>query len=409
MKQLHCINSNVREHGAILFIVAASLFILIGFLGLAFDLGHMYNNKSLLQNMADSCALAGGSALDGTSAGIQLATDRARDALGRLSNKTEFNSISVTLAESDVSFSTQLNGTYVDKATAQGDAANIRYVRVVIPPQTSEIFFAKLIPGIPVSLNFGAEAIAGQNPQSEVCSGLDPFSPQALGPAPNFGYSIGTYYALRQPTGSDGNQDGNGNAGGGGGGGGCDSGGNPNGQDCPECKNGGGPQPGTSSVCDDVGITGSIGGNFGLSDPTFGGPNTTCFRDVVVNGSYNSCVKIEPAALPTTPGNKGINVQRAMQARFCQDTVKDSPISHDAYVDAGGNGRRVIRVAFNDGVPMGHSTYNVVGFGCFFMVSCPRTNPPSTALCLQYIGPCDNTGNPSGNGSPSITKLVLFR
>ena len=129
--------------------VAASLVVLIGFLGLAFDLGHMYNNKTQLQNMADSCALAGGSALDGTSAGIQLATDRARDALTRLSNKTEFNTTGVTLAESDVSFSTQLNGTYVDKASAQGNAANIRYVRVVIPPFQSEIYFAKLIPGIP--------------------------------------------------------------------------------------------------------------------------------------------------------------------------------------------------------------------------------------------------------------------
>ena len=53
------------ERGAILFIVAACLVVLLGFMGLAIDLGHAYNNKSLLQNIADACALAGGSALNG--------------------------------------------------------------------------------------------------------------------------------------------------------------------------------------------------------------------------------------------------------------------------------------------------------------------------------------------------------
>ena len=174
---------NFSQRGSILFIVAASLVVLIGFMGLAIDLAHAYNNKTHLQNMADSCALAGGSALDGTSAGIQLATDRARDSLSRLANKTEFNTTSISLAESDISFSTQLNGTYVDKTTAQGNAVNIRYVRVEIPAQQSEIFFSKIVPGVPSNLSFGAEAVAGQIPQTQVCNGLDPFSPLALGPA----------------------------------------------------------------------------------------------------------------------------------------------------------------------------------------------------------------------------------
>ncbi len=45
------------EKGAILFIVAACLVVLLGFMGLAIDFGHAYNNKSQLQNMADACAL----------------------------------------------------------------------------------------------------------------------------------------------------------------------------------------------------------------------------------------------------------------------------------------------------------------------------------------------------------------
>ena len=156
-----------------------------------------------------------------------------------------------------------------------------------------------------------------------------------------------------------------------------------------------------------------------LQTPTFSGPSTTCFRDVIVNGSYNSCVQMGPSALPTAPGNHGRNVERAMQERFCQDNVKTvsvagDPFTYQEYLAAkaiaGGAKRRVIRVAFNDGVPNGHSIYNVVGFGCFFMPSCPNTNPPSTALCLQFIGACDENGDPVPPGaSPSITKLVLFR
>ena len=176
-----------KERGAILYIVAASLFVLVGFLGLAIDLGHMYNNKGQLQNMADAGALSGATALNGTSTGIQLAVDRARDLNSRLNNKTEFNTQNVNLAEVNITFSDQLNGTYVDKASAQANAATIRFVRVVIPPQQTDIFFAKLVPGIPTSLNFGAEAVAGQSPQilqsgqsAPVCNGLDPFSPPAL-------------------------------------------------------------------------------------------------------------------------------------------------------------------------------------------------------------------------------------
>src|SRR4026209_2398546 len=92
------------EKGAILFIVAACLVVLLGFMGLAIDLGHAHNNKSQLQNMADACALAGATALNGTFDGIQLATDRARDLNANLNNRTEFNNQTVTLAEADVSF-----------------------------------------------------------------------------------------------------------------------------------------------------------------------------------------------------------------------------------------------------------------------------------------------------------------
>src|SRR5262245_47213444 len=218
------------ERVAILFIVADGLVVLLGFMGLAIDLGHAYNNKSQLQSMADACALAGATALNGTSAGIQEAVNRARDSLGRLNNKKEFNTTSVTLGEGDVSFSATLNNpTYLNKTQAQAAPSTMRYIKVIIPMQTSEVVFAKLIPGIPAALNVNAEAVAGQQSQTKACNGLGPFSPSrrdeppfcttgspgCTGTDPEFGfvsnalntppYTPPVYYTLRQPGTGNGN------------------------------------------------------------------------------------------------------------------------------------------------------------------------------------------------------------
>jgi len=379
-----------KEHGAILYLVAASLFVLVGFLGLAIDLGHMYNNKGQLQNMADAGALSGATALNGTSGGIQLAVNRARDLNSRLNNKTEFNTQNVTLAEANITFSDQLNGTYVDKTTAQGSAATIRFVRVVIPPQQTDIVFAKLVPGIPSSLNFGAEAVAGQAPQilasgqqAPVCNGLDPFSPPALNlndPTGNFGYVKNQYYSIRMAPGNS-------------------------------------PQ-----TCTDNGITNSTTGNWNFADPNGCGNGQPCLKDSIMNGSQNSCVPIGPG-LPAVPGDRGINIPRVLQTRFDQDTYTASPLFYDTYITSSNlNYRRIIRTAINDGnIPNGAGTYNVVGYGCFYMVSRPVIDPggaggPAAAICMLFVGSCDINGVPTPNGGPgststssSITKLVLFR
>lgn len=373
-KSMECAKEPRRqEHGAILYIVGASLFVLLGFLGLAFDLGHMYNNKSQLQNMADAAALSGATALNGTSAGIQLATDRARDVNGRLSNKTEFNNLGVTLAEANVSFSTALNGTYVNKTSAQGNPANIKFVRVVIPPQTTEIFFAKVIPGIPSSSTFGAEAVAGQTPVTKACTGLDPFSPAPIPlnntSDPNFGYIEDEIYEVRLAPGNSG------------------------------------------KGCSDYGLPGSVTGNFGLASPAGCGPSTTCFRDTILDGAYGDCISIG-GSLPTDTGGGGNAVLGLVQNRFNQDTDTNTYTDYADYQAAGlGNNRRLIRVAFNNGViPNGNHPYTVAGFGCFFMNVLPDPHPPSSAICMQYVGNCDSgAGGETVGNSASLTKIVLFR
>lgn len=53
-----------RQTGAVLVIVALSLFVIMGMAGLALDLGHLYLNKTRLQNAVDAAALAGARTLN---------------------------------------------------------------------------------------------------------------------------------------------------------------------------------------------------------------------------------------------------------------------------------------------------------------------------------------------------------
>jgi Putative Flp pilus-assembly TadE/G-like len=385
------------EKGVILFIVAACMLVLLGFMGLAIDLGHAYNNKSLLQNMADACALAGGSALNATPAGIVLAESRARDAANNLANKTEFNGKAVTIPASAVTFSISLNGPWLPTALADDAAVapTIRYVKVDVPPQTSEVVFAKIIPGIPASLSFGAEAVAGQWPLQEVCRGLDPFSPVRRDSGPyadnppnplalpgDYGYVRGQTYELRL-------------------------------------------SPGNSGMnCGEQGVPGCVTGNFGFSDVNGCGSSNSCLQDAIVNGSIDHCAGTGPTDLPAVPGDRGITIINALQDRFDQDTgalgnypVYDNIITpgyadfqHD-YLGATTTKKRMLKVSFNDGnIPAGAATYTVEGFGCFFMASRPIVQPPSSAICLMFVGSCGENGawTPTAT-TPSITKLVLFK
>lgn len=62
-----------RQQGAVAIIVAFSLVLLVGMLGLVLDLGHLYVTKTELQNAADAAALSGAKRLDGTLCGISSA------------------------------------------------------------------------------------------------------------------------------------------------------------------------------------------------------------------------------------------------------------------------------------------------------------------------------------------------
>lgn len=106
-----------RQRGAVAVVVGIAIFVLVGMIGLALDLGQMFVNKTELQNAADACALAAARELDGNADAL----DRA-DAAGVLvgtQNLVGFQKTAVTLTADAITYSEQLspNSTYVNNAS----------------------------------------------------------------------------------------------------------------------------------------------------------------------------------------------------------------------------------------------------------------------------------------------------
>jgi hypothetical protein len=118
-----------KERGVVAVIVALSIAVLVGFVGLALDLGKLFVTKSELQSSADACALAAAVELTGIDAN-QLTTAEAAGIATGTRNDVMFQSDPVSIAGSDVTFSEFLDGTYVTKEGAE--ALKMKFARCTV-------------------------------------------------------------------------------------------------------------------------------------------------------------------------------------------------------------------------------------------------------------------------------------
>ena len=159
--------SNKRERGSILATSAIGMLSLLLAVGLGIDISRFYLTKAELQNAADAAALAAVSALNTAPIGITKAVDRAVASM----NNYDFNKTGVTFPRSNVLFATNLEGTYMDELSAQGQAASIRFVRVTTPASAVGVSFAVSVLGN--SKNLTATATAGYSvPLNMFCNFL---------------------------------------------------------------------------------------------------------------------------------------------------------------------------------------------------------------------------------------------
>src|SRR5215471_16995441 len=71
------LKSRARQRGAVLVWFALSFLSLIGFIGVAVDVGRMYIVRNEAQSFADAAALAAAAELNGTTSGLTAATTAA--------------------------------------------------------------------------------------------------------------------------------------------------------------------------------------------------------------------------------------------------------------------------------------------------------------------------------------------
>lgn len=158
------------ERGSVLATSAIAMLSVLLAVGLGIDISRMYLSKAELQNAADAAALAGVSGLNGGSAGITDATNRAVMAM----NKYDFNKTGVTFPRANVEFAVNLDGPYMSEGSASAAPTKIRFVKVTTPNLPVGISFAKMVLGN--SKDLSATATAGYSvPLNVICPWLPAF------------------------------------------------------------------------------------------------------------------------------------------------------------------------------------------------------------------------------------------
>lgn len=153
-----------RQRGAVAVIVALSLVGMIGFVGLALDLGKLFVAKSELQNSADACALAAARELTGANANQLMLAKAAGKAIGE-QHKVLFQGESIEVKS--VQFSDTLTGSYQDAFTGAG-ATDLRFARCEVERTGIANWFIQV-------LNIGnqdvrASAVATLRPGQSACA-----------------------------------------------------------------------------------------------------------------------------------------------------------------------------------------------------------------------------------------------
>lgn len=151
---------NPRSHqsGFVLIAMSVTMLVLLGMIGLAFDLGRIYIARNEAQVFTDAASMAAAKQLDGTSAGLE----RARAAVRRLPNRwnlgTEpFENVVVEFSEA---FG---EGQPARWSAAPRSATGMKFARVTAPDNHLEVTFLRAV-GSPASITVPTRSVAASQP-----------------------------------------------------------------------------------------------------------------------------------------------------------------------------------------------------------------------------------------------------
>ena len=155
-----------REGGAVIIVFTLSMFVLLGFMALAIDLGRSYVVRTELQNAADAAALAGAKEFDQTLAGVDRAKARAI-AIAAQHNYHFSTQVSISATNMSIG-SCPEDGCMepINNIASDAQAVGKTFLRVYIPSGSFTTFFARVPTtgtgtGVAATATYG-EAVAGR-------------------------------------------------------------------------------------------------------------------------------------------------------------------------------------------------------------------------------------------------------
>lgn len=344
------------RRGYVLLTTAGGLVAMMGALGLAVDASALYIARNEAQAYADAAALAAALELDGTTAGIDLARNRALAVPNRWGLATN------TFSGTQVDFATSAQGPWV---SSPNPATGYRFVRVRASAEPSLRFIP--VVGGPTSSTVQASAIAAQAEKTSFSQGSFPFSPMVHNAAdPNFGYTVGERYTLRW-------------------------GANP--------RVGQNVCPGDNS---ETWVNKAREGN--ASERGYIEETSAAVIRRAIEQDYQTYQRAIGESVVMTGGAKQ-TIRNSLINRVNQDTDNISA-TYAEYVSRGiGNGRRLVVAPINTWYP----DYRVVGFGAFFLLL-PSEYPAggNRPFCAEFIGAYVQGSRRKGAGAPGayVVRLV---
>lgn len=202
MKRFAQLPTRRHQKGVAAIIVGLCIVVLIGFLGLVADLGHMFITKTELSDAADACSLAAAAELKGDIDSLNRA-ESAGVTVGQRNN-VDFQNVGVSITlNQDITFSDHLNGTYYTKnAVAVANIPNMKYAKCTLPRTGIMPWFMQVMGAGAQSVT--SHAVAALSPSQTNCAipvGLCTQTPPAScsdGSAPDsYGFCIGQWYGSR--------------------------------------------------------------------------------------------------------------------------------------------------------------------------------------------------------------------
>lgn len=210
-----------RQRGTVAVMTVGCLIVMIGFCGLALDIGQIYNRKMELQAVADAAALAAASQLNGTPDGIARARSVARSVVegGQRTLTVRYGQEKIVWKDAAISFSSSSRpgAAWLSQVSEATDVAGLLYARVqtdqlggeygsvatvfmhVLNPQLSESRLAATAIAAKSSVNVTPLAICAMSglenePRNNAANGTAPANIELV----QYGFRRGVAYDLMQ-------------------------------------------------------------------------------------------------------------------------------------------------------------------------------------------------------------------